>query len=360
MCFKQAVKENQWKKAMQSEIDSIEKNRTWTLTDLPKGHKPIGLKWVYKLKNDTDGAILKDKARLVAKGYVQKYGVDFEEVFAPVTRLETVRLLLALAAKNGWKIHHLDVKSAFLNGEIQEEVYVTQPEGFVKENEEHKVYKLLKALYGLRQAPRAWYARLNKCLEDLGFTKCPYEHAVYVRREGNESLIVGVYVDDLLITGTCVSNIDRIKKQISKEFDMTNMGKLSYYLGIEVKQEADYIELRQTAYAKKLLEKVGMRDCNPVKYPMEPRIQLDKDVKGKPVDSTMYKSTVGGLRYLVHTQPDISYAVWVVSRYMERPTMIHGYHRNKDVWLFLLVRLSSWPQQPLLAKVYGYATYLDK
>lgn len=151
-------------------------------------------------------------------------------------------------------------------------MYVSQPEGFVKAGEEHKVYKLLKALYGLRQAPRTWYARLNRCLENLGFIKCLYELAVYVKREGNESLIVSVYVDDLLITGTNVTNIMRFKKQMSGEFDMSDLGKLSYYQGIEVQQGADYIKLKQAAYAKKLLEKVGMRDCHPVKYPMEPRV----------------------------------------------------------------------------------------
>lgn len=281
------------------------------------------MKWVFKLKRDTDGKIVKHKARLVAKGYVQKQGIDFDEVFAPVTRLETVRLLLALAAKNGWEVHHLDVKSAFLNGDLQETVYVSQPEGFVKKNKEHLVYQLVKALYGLRQAPRAWYAKLSKCLENLGFTKCPYEHAVYTKREGNETLIVGVYVDDLLITGASVSNINRFKKQMGEEFDMSDLGRLSYYLGIEVDQGDECIELRQTAYARKLLEKAGMRDCNSVKYPMEPKLQLDKDENGKPVNPTQFKSMVGGLRYLVHTRPDIAYAVGIVSRYMERPTELH-------------------------------------
>lgn len=179
--YSHAEKDKEWRAAMEREIDAIEKNGTWELTDLPKGQKAIGLKWVYKLKKDMNGDIIKYKARLVAKGYVQKQGVDFNEVFAPVTRLETVRLLIALAAKNGWEVHHLDVKSAFLNGDLQEEVYVLQPEGFVKDGEERKVYRLLKELYGLRQAPRAWNARLNRCLMKLGFVKCPYEHAVYCR-----------------------------------------------------------------------------------------------------------------------------------------------------------------------------------
>lgn len=321
--YSQASEEKEWRQAMQNEIDSIEKNNTWILTDLPPEHKAIGLKWVFKVKKDMNGEIIKHKARLVAKGYVQKQGIDFEEVFAPVTRMETVRLLLALAAKNEWEVHHMDVKSAFLNGDLQEEVYVSQPEGYVKENQERKVYKLLKALYGLRLAPRAWYARLSKFLEKLGFEKCPYEQAVYTKREGNESLIIGIYVDDLLVTGTSTTNINRLKDQMKSEFDMSDLGKLTYYLGIEVEQKQGKIELKQTAYAKKLLEKAGMMDCNPTRYPMEPKHQLSKDSTGKAIDSTKFKSLVGGLRYLVHTRPDISYAVGVVSRFMERPTVMH-------------------------------------
>lgn len=321
--YREAAKEPEWQRAMETEVEAIERNNTWKLVELPSGQKAVGLKWVYKIKRDVNGDITKYKARLVAKGYVQRQGIDFEEVFAPVTRLETVHLLLALAAKNSWEVHHLDVKSAFLNGELQEVVYVTQPEGFVMKNSERLVYRLFKALYGLRQAPRAWYARLSKYLETLGFTKCPYEHAVYTKREGGEALVIGVYVDDLLVTGTSISVINKFKKEMGEEFDMSDLGKLSYYLGIEVEQTGDYIRLKQSAYARKLLGKAGMEDCNSTKYPMEPRLQLGKDEKGRAVNSTDYKSLVGGLRYLVHTRPDIAYAVGIVSRYMERPTVLH-------------------------------------
>lgn len=209
--------------------------------------------------------------------------------------METVRLILALTAKNEWEVHHLDVKSAFLNGELEEVVYVSQPKGFEKNGQTHNMYKLLKALYGLRQAPRAWYARLNKCLEGLGFTKCPYEHDVYTRREGNESLIIGVYVDDLIITATNISHIIRFKEQMAREFEMSYLGRLTYYLGLEVEQGNGYIHLKQQAYAKKVLEKAGMSDCNSVKYPMEHKLQLYKDEMGEPINSTQYKSSVGGL-----------------------------------------------------------------
>ncbi|KAL8157792.1 hypothetical protein AgCh_002484 [Apium graveolens] len=321
--YKQAVKMQEWKMAMENEIDAIERNNTWELVSLPSGQKPIGLKWVYKLKRDAKGEIVKYKARLVAKGYVQRQGVDFDEVFASVTRLETVRLLLALAAKNGWSVHHLDVKSAFLNNELEETVYVAQPEGFTKQGKEQMVYKLIKALYGLRQAPRAWYSKLSKVLEQMGFVKCPYEHAIYTKRQGEESLIIGVYVDDLFVTGTSDSNIVKFKQEMNKIFDMSDLGKLSHYLGIEVAQGEGFTKLKQIAYAQKLLEKFGLKDCNSTRYPMEPKVQIDKDEKGKPVNSTLFKSLVGGLRYLVHTRPGIAYSVGIISRFMERPTTLH-------------------------------------
>ena len=182
---------------------------------------------------------------------------------------------------------------------------MNQPKGFEKNGKENKVYIPFKALYGLRQAPRAWYSRLSKYLIRLGFTKCPFEHAVYIKHKRNEALIIGVYVDDLLITGSSISNIAKFKDQMNQEFDMSDLGKLAYYIGIEVEQRNGFTELRQTAYAKKVLERAGMLDCNPVKYPMEPKILLHKDENGKLVNSTMFKSIIGGLRYLVHTRPSL-------------------------------------------------------
>lgn len=170
--YKEAVKNVNWRRAMKSELETIEKHSTWKLTELPPGQKVIGLKWIFKLKKDAAGKITKYKARLIAKGYAQEHGIDYEEVYAPVTCLETVRLLFALSAKKNWQVHHLDVKTAFLNGEITEDVYVAQPKGFEKQGCENIVYKLIKALYGLRQAPRAWYAKLNQCLESLGLNRC--------------------------------------------------------------------------------------------------------------------------------------------------------------------------------------------
>ena len=182
-----------------------------------------------------DGEVVKHKAKLVAKGYVQKFGVDYEEVFAPVARLDTVRgVLLALAANQGWKVHHLDVKSAFLHGELEEEVYVSQPEGYIVKGKEQCVLKLSKALYGLKQAPRAWNVRLDRSLKKLSFRKCFSEQAVYTRGHGTDAVLLGVYVDDLIVIGGNLENIKLFKQQMMSEFEMTDLGLLSFYLGIEV------------------------------------------------------------------------------------------------------------------------------
>ena len=228
-------------------------NKTWDLVDLPPGAKPIGLKWIFKIKRNADGSINKYKSRLVAKGYIQRHGIDFEEVFAPVARIETVRFIIALAASRGWEIHHLDVKTAFLNGDLKEVVFVSQPEGFEVKGQEHKVYKLHKALYGLRQAPRAWNEKLNKVLENLNFNRCSKEPSLYCKQQKDRILLVAVYVDDLLVAGSDQDMISEFKKEMSSNFEMSDLGLLTYYLGIEVCQEKEKITLRQSRYANKIL-----------------------------------------------------------------------------------------------------------
>lgn len=332
--FREAMRDPSWMEAMKKEIESIEKNSTWTLTRLPEGHKVVGLKWVFKLKKNSDGELLKHKARLVAKGYVQRFGIDFEEVFAPVARLDTVRLILAIAANRGWEVHHLDVKSAFLNGDLKEEVYVTQPEGFEVKNKEHLVFRLHKALYGLKQAPRAWNLCLDRRLKQIGFETCVQEQAVYKRMKNGVVLLVGVYVDDLIVTGKIRSDIDTFKEEMTAEFEMSNLGLLNYYLGIEVDQKDNGISVKQSGYAKKVLSQFGMEDCNSTRIPMQPRSNLHKDQDGEPVDATEYRRLVGSLRYLLHTRPDLSYSVGVLSRFMERPTLMHQ-NASKQVLRYL-------------------------
>ncbi|GJV52340.1 putative RNA-directed DNA polymerase [Tanacetum coccineum] len=264
--------------------------------------------------------ILKPKPK---RSRMEKRGVDYDEVFAPVARIETVRVILALAGSNGWRVHHLDVKSAFLNGTLEEEVYVSQPEGYIKKGEANKVYKLSKALYGLKQAPRAWNACLDKYLKSLGFVRCAQEYSVYTKKKDDDVLIIGVYVDDLIVTGSCHKSIQDFKRDMKAKFEMSDLGLLSYYLGIEVNQQETGITLKQEAYARSILTKTRMIKCNPNKRPMEHKLKLTKDGEGELINPTEYRSIVGGLRYLTHTRPDISFAVGVVSRFMEKPTEQH-------------------------------------
>jgi hypothetical protein len=273
---------------MIEELQSIKENKTWSLVTLPKGHRPIGLKWIYKLKHDEKGDIIKHKARLVAKGYVQRHGVDFDEVFAPVARMESVRVILIVAAQLNWSVHHMDVKSAFLNRDLKEEVYVCQPPSFVRKGEEQKVLRLHKALYGLTQAPRAWNSKL-----------------------------------DTIIMGESSSELIAFKTEMNKVFKMTDLGTLSYYLGIEVHQGDKGISLSQTSYVKKLLEKVELRQCNPCSTPMEAKLKLSKDSDSSRVDLSEYRSLIGSLRFLLHTRPKLNFSVSYLSRFMEAPSQDH-------------------------------------
>ncbi|KAJ9552987.1 hypothetical protein OSB04_017032 [Centaurea solstitialis] len=249
----------EWLKAMTSEIESIEKNKTWKLVPLPKHAKPIGLKWLFKIKRNADGSISRYKARVVAKGYVQEYGIDFDEVFAP---------------------------TAFLHGELKEEVYVSQPEGFENVGEQRKVYKLEKALYGLRQAPKAWNIKLNGILREMGFQRCLHQSAVYTKVSRGEYIIVAVYVDDLFVTGTCHEITSQLKSMMSSKFEMSDLGLLTYYLGIEVSQENDCVTIKQASYAVKILKEAGMEECNVAQCPIEPGLKLSKVEDEPEVEAT--------------------------------------------------------------------------
>jgi hypothetical protein len=323
--FEDAVKEDKWRRAMDTEIHAINKNNTWELVDLPRGQKTIGVKWVYKTKLNENGEIDKHKARLVVKGYKQQHGIDYDEVFAPVVRHDTIRLVISLAAQHTWPIFQMDVKSAFLNGDLEEQVYVDQPSGYVKQGYEEQVYKLNKALYGLKQAPRAWYSRIDAFFTKAGFRKCPHEHTLFVKTAGGgKFLFVCLYVDNLIYTGNDGILLQEFKDSMKAEFEMTDLGMMRYFLGIEVMQSTTGIFITQKKYAKEILERFHYQNCNPVKNPIEPGLKLHKDLDGQRIDSTYYKQMVGSLMYLTATRPDVMCAVSLLSRYMESPTSLHS------------------------------------
>ncbi|RVW19213.1 Retrovirus-related Pol polyprotein from transposon TNT 1-94 [Vitis vinifera] len=290
--FEDAVKSEKWRKAMDLEMESIKNNGTWELTKLPKEAK--------------------------------KHGVDYTEVFAPVARMETIRLVAALAVQKGWTIYQLDVKSAFLHGELNEVVFVEQPCGYVQKGNEQKVYRLKKALYGLKQAPRAWYSRIEAYFMKEGFEKCDYEHTLFIKtsKEG-KVLIVSLYVDDLIFTGNDELMFTEFKNSMKHEFDMTDLGKMRYFLGLEVLQRSDGVFISQKKYALEVLKQFGMDKSNFVHNPIVPSFKLMKDEGGVKVDNTYYKQIVGSLMYLIATRPDMMFVVSLISRYMENPTELH-------------------------------------
>jgi hypothetical protein len=278
---------------------------------------------VFKLKRDEAGAIVKHKARLVARGFVQREGIDFDDTFVHMAQMESVQLFFALAAQEGRRVHHMDVKSSFLNDDLKEEIYVHQPPGFTIPGKEGKMLHLRKALYGLRQVLRVWNAKLDSTLKGMGFGQSPHEVAIYRWGNGGNTLLVGVYIDDLVITGIKDAEVTTFKEEMKATLQMSDLGLLSFYLGIEVHQGDSEITLRQTTYGKRVVELAGLTDCNPALTLMEERLKLRRDSTIEEVDAMQYRRLVGSFRYLAHTRSDLAFSIGYVSRFMQRLIMGH-------------------------------------
>ncbi|GJY16986.1 putative ribonuclease H-like domain-containing protein [Tanacetum coccineum] len=231
----QALKDSSWIEAMLDKLLQFKLQKVWTLVDLPNGKRAIGTKWVYKNKKDERGIVIKNKARLVAQGYTQEEGIDYDEVFAPVARIEAIRLFLAYASFKDFVVYQMDVKSAFLYGKIEEEVYVCQPPGFEDPDFPDRVYKVEKALYGLHQAPRAWYETLSTYLLENGFQRGQIDKTLFIKRDQGDILIVQVYVDDIIFGSTKKKLCIKFEKMMHKKFQMSSMGELTFFLGLQVK-----------------------------------------------------------------------------------------------------------------------------
>jgi hypothetical protein len=320
--FEDVIKEQHWINEMNEEIESIKKNDTWDLVDLPKEKECIGVKWVYKTKYKANGEVEKYKARLVAKVFAQEYGVDYNEKFALVARLDTIRMVLAIAAQHNWKVYQMDVKSFFLNGYLEEEVYVKKPPRYEVKGQEVKVYRLKKELYGLKKAPRAWYSSINSYTIKNEFIRSTSEPTLYTKvNEQGQILIVCIYVDDLIYTGNL--SIDMFKSTMKKEFEMTDLGLMNYFLGIEVTQNDKGIFICQSKYAKDVLKRFRMINCNPVSTPVEVGTKLSREQNEMDFDSTIFRKLVGSLMYLTATRSNIMYGVSLISRSMDRPKNSH-------------------------------------
>ena len=314
-----------WKEAIKSEIDSIVQNNTWKLVDLPPGQKPIGHKWIFKKKFRPDGTIEKYKARLVAKGYRQKEGQDFFDTYSPVTRITSIRTLVAIASIHNLEIHQMDVKTAFLYGELDEEIYMNQPEGFVVKGQENKVCKLVRSLYGLKQAPKQWHEKFDNTLLSNGFRINECDKCVYVKQYKNAYVIICLYVDDMLIMGTNLDVINQTKKMLHSSFSMKDLGVVDVILGVRVQRRPDGYTLTQSHYIESVLKKFGHYDDKPVVTPFDASSHLKKN-KGDTVAQLEYTQVLGSLMYIMNcTRPDLAYSVSRLSRYSHNPGKDHWY-----------------------------------
>jgi Reverse transcriptase (RNA-dependent DNA polymerase) len=313
-------------------MESMRSNNVWELVDLPEGHKAIGNKWVLKIKRLADGSIDRYKARLVAKGYTQQEGIDYEETFSPVVRFASIRLILAIIARLDLELHQMDVKTAFLNGNIEEEIYMEQPASFVVEDQEHKVCKLLRSIYGLKQSFRQWYIWFHQAIISFDFKMIDEYHCVYVKRSKNKFVILSLYVDDILLASNNKEYVQTIKEWLSSNFDMKDMSEASYILGvkIEIDRSKKILALSQEHYIRKVLEKFRMQDCKSIDTPIVKGEGLSLRMCPKTPDEKTqmekvpYSSVVGSLIYaMMCTKPYISFAVGMVSRYQANPGLSH-------------------------------------
>ncbi|GJT28299.1 retrovirus-related pol polyprotein from transposon TNT 1-94 [Tanacetum coccineum] len=283
----------------------------------------IGTKWVYRNKLDENGVVTRNKARLVAQGYNQQEGIDYDETYAPVARLESIRILLAYACALDFKLYQMDVKSAFLNGFINEEVYVAQPPGFIDFAKPNYVYKLKKALYGLKQAPKAWYDRLKAFLIKHNYSMGMVDNTLFTKKKDSNLIIVQIYVDDIIFGSTCQEMCDDFAKIMHDEFEMSMMGELNFFLGLQIKQLDDGIFFNQSKYIKEMLKKFGLEDSKPIKTPMSTETKLTRDEEGESVDNTKYRGMIGSLLYLTASRPDIMFSVCLCARFQEDPKTSH-------------------------------------
>ena len=322
--YREAAQSPEWCAAMSEELDALARTQTWELVPLPSHAVPITCRWIYKVKTRSDGTIERLKARLVARGFQQEYGRDYEETFAPVAHMHIVRTLVAVAAARGWTLSQLDVKNAFLHGDLHEEVYMTPPPGL--QTSPGLVCRLRRALYGLKQAPRAWFERFSSVIEAAGFTASIHDSAMFTHTSTRGRTVLLLYVDDMILTGDDPAYISFVKQKLCETFLMTDLGHLRYFLGIEVTSDSRGYRLSQHRYTLDLIARSGLTDTRTVATPMELHLQL-RAADGTPLsDPTRYRHLVGSLVYLTVTRPDISHAVHILSQFVSAPTSVHYGH----------------------------------
>jgi len=322
----------QWQDAIQVELDNLKAAGTWEIVERLRDTNVVDSKWVFRVKKDADGNISKWKARLVARGFTQVYGVDYFETFAPVAKLASIRTILAIAARNNWDISMFDFHSAYLNGELDEDIYMEQPPYYETADRGRYVVKLNKTLYGLKQAGKKWYDSLCRSLADIGFKKTEADPAVFFVHAGNHVVILAIHVDDSTMTGSSVTLQNEYKARINAKFQLTDLGPISWLLGLAITRDraSRTLSLSQHSYIDTLLRRFNLEDCKPLAQPLDPHVQFSKDQCPTTVEekaamkAVPYREAVGALNWVaVGTRPDISFAVGQLAQYMENPGRVH-------------------------------------
>jgi hypothetical protein len=318
-CVSQALRHNEWKQAMSDEFTALMDNGTWSLVPPQSHFNVIGNKWVFRLKRNPDGSISRYKARLVAKGFHQRPGIDYKDTFSPVIKPQTIKIVLCISLSKGWSLMQMDVNNAFLNGILNEEVYMSQPPGFIHQTYPDYVCKLHKSLYGLKQAPRAWYNALHTFVANYGFTNSKSDPSLFIYKKDNIVAYFLVYVDDILLTGNSSTFLHTFKTTLAAKFSLKDMGSPSHFLGVELLPTPGGIFLSQQHYIRDILQKGNMLDAKPVCTPMATSNSLISE-STLSCDASLYRSIIGSLHYLSITRPDVAFAVNKLSQHMQAPT----------------------------------------
>ncbi|KAI5343142.1 hypothetical protein L3X38_011018 [Prunus dulcis] len=322
--YKAASQSSIWIQDMREEIEALHTQGTWDLVSMPVDKNIVGSRWVYRVKKNSDGSVARHKARLVTQGFSQAPGLDFRETFSPVVRHTTVRLVLSIATMNRWSLRQLNVKNDFLHSDLEEEVFMRQPQGFEDSKYPTHVCRLRKSFYGLKQAPRAWNAKFTGHLPAVGFTVSHSDPSFFVKHVGSDSVILLLYVDDIILTGSKDSLVQEVIDELSAVFEMKDMGRLTYFLGLQISyHDNGDIFVCQTKYARDLLAKASMDTYRSCTTPCKPHCQLLASEGDSLSDPTIYRSIVGALQYLTFTRPDLCYAVNIVCQYMTQPSDLH-------------------------------------
>nr|KAJ0216892.1 hypothetical protein LSAT_V11C300128750 [Lactuca sativa] len=350
-----ALQDADWIKAMQEELNEFKRHDVWTLVPRPSGKSITGTRWVYRNKVDKDGIITRNKARLVAQGFTQIESIDYGETFAPVARIEAIRLFLAYASYMNFIFYQMDVKTAFLHGVLEEEVFLNQPPGFVDKDHPDYVYRLDKVVYGLKQAPRAWYETLTSYLLENGYRRGAIDNTLFIKKKGSYMVLVQIYVDDIIFGSPNETLSKEFAEIMSQRFEMSMMGKMTFFLGLEVQQQKTGISICQSKYISDLLVKYSLSDCKPASTPVSKTDKLHADPTGTDVNHSLYRGMIGSLLYLTAIRPDIMFGTILCARFQANPKESH-LMAVKHIFRYLkgTQNLALWYPRDSAFELYGY------